>query len=422
MGFPWPRRLEGLELHVADWKGTPLHRWPGRQVIAVVQGRAAGHVEFYLHPDALALEVSYLEVAPGFRSLGLASLLMDRLYETYPQAWINHGRRSVEGAHWWDQYRDPSPERNIHNRPPADWARYFRAPSIAADRVVNRGRNKWYDLDGHRAAEYRYGERLEEEYQGHAQAFEPDTGALRADPARQHLYAAQVVVLPPGLHRHVHDPDRDATERAQALLEHIGHGNLPRSSEHTGYWNTSSEAALTDAWLSQLFDNEPPASPATHLVYQAHPLGADGQEVPQHVASMDWVDYTDPEDISVDLAGMSWRSTAAFTTVHHADFDPPVPAAAAPEEPQDASPQYRARYTEQGMLRTPVEAAPISEPFDDRRDEIKAMAHRLIRDSATRSAQAEAPRPDPPAAGRSRPDPRLPPPAPTTPRHPGQQR
>lgn len=417
MSSPVPGRLEGLELHVTGWKGNPRHRWAGHQVIAVVQGQAAGHVELHLHPDALALEVVLLEVAPGFRGRGLASLLMDRLHETYPHAWINHGRRTVDGAQWWDRYRDPAPERNIHNRPPADWARYFRAPGVAADRAVNRGRNKWCGLDGHRAAEYRYGERLEEEFEQHAQAFEPDTGAQRADPAQQDLYAAQVVVLPPGLHRYVHDPDLDAIERAQALLEHIGYGNVPRSSEHTGYWNTSPQAALTDAWLSQIFADVPPASPATHLVYQAHPLQADGQELPQHVASMDWVDYIDLKDISVNLAGMSWRSTAAPATVHRADFGSPVPAAIASEEPQGASPQYRARYTERGKLRVPLEPSPASEPFEDRRDEIRARAEEVIRDSARRSAQAAARRHTPPAAEHPQPGP----PTPPAPQHPGQR-
>ncbi|MGW1365179.1 GNAT family N-acetyltransferase [Streptomyces chartreusis] len=84
MAYAGPSRLRGLSLHLVGWKGDPRHRWPGRQVVALIQGRAAGHVEFYLHPDGLALEVSYLEVSTEFRNLGLASLLMDRMYEAHP--------------------------------------------------------------------------------------------------------------------------------------------------------------------------------------------------------------------------------------------------------------------------------------------------------------------------------------------------
>lgn len=415
MTFPGPA-LQGLSLHLADWKGNPLHRWPGRQVIAEVQGRAAGYVEYYLHPDGLAVEVVQLEVSPGFRSLGLAGLLMDRLHEVHPHAWVNHGHRSHAGAGWWDRYRDPAPERNIHNRPPAEWARYFHAPTVAANRVVNRARNKWLELDGHRAAEHRYGERLEEEYQQYALAFEPDTGAPRTDPSRQYLYAGQVVVLPPELHRYVHDLARPAAERAQALLEHIGHGNLPRSSDHTGFWNTTAQAALDDTWLAQLFQEVPFASPATHLVYQAQPIEGSLQSLPQHVGSFGWVDYTCPEDVSVNLAGLSWRSATDLTVVHHDVFDSPVPAAIAPEDPQDASEQYRARYDELGMRYTPPSST-ASWPFEDQRDEIKARAEKLIRDSAERSTPAAPSRRAAPAANQPRP---LGPPPPA-PRSPGQR-
>lgn len=71
-------------VHLAGWKGDPAHRWPGRQIIAVLDGQAVGHVEFYLHSDNLALQVVGVQVHPGFRKRGLASLLMDRLYEAHP--------------------------------------------------------------------------------------------------------------------------------------------------------------------------------------------------------------------------------------------------------------------------------------------------------------------------------------------------
>ncbi|WP_405787203.1 hypothetical protein OG753_04095 [Streptomyces sp. NBC_00029] len=66
---------------------------------------------------------------------------------------------------WWDRYTDPAPERNIHNRPPSEWAQYFDAVQVAAQRAKIAYLNRHFDLDGHRAAEYRYGERLEAEAQ-----------------------------------------------------------------------------------------------------------------------------------------------------------------------------------------------------------------------------------------------------------------
>ncbi|MEU9056536.1 hypothetical protein AB0D37_40145 [Streptomyces sp. NPDC048384] len=134
---------------------------------------------------------------------------------------------------------------------------------------------------------------------------------------------------------------------------------------------------------------------------------------------MGWVDFKDAEDVSVDLAGMSWRSTTELATQHRIVFDSPVPAAIAPDAPQDASPQYRARYDELGMLRVPSETIPAPEPFEDRREEIMERAQKVIRDGAHRSAQAAArPQPVPPASGHSQPlgDP---PPGHGTPHHQG---
>jgi hypothetical protein len=86
----------------------------------------------------------------------LAYLLMDRLYEAHPDAWINHGLRTDEGGRWWHRYRDPAPERNVHNRPPAEWAAYFLAPGVDRGRAANRVWNQLFALDGHQGAEHRY--------------------------------------------------------------------------------------------------------------------------------------------------------------------------------------------------------------------------------------------------------------------------
>ncbi|MFJ2825940.1 GNAT family N-acetyltransferase [Streptomyces toxytricini] len=236
----------------SGWKAGPGHRWPGRQAIAVVDGRQAGSVKFFAHPQGLAVEIDMLEVAEDFRGRGLASLLIDTVYEAYPNAWINHGLRTMDGAHWWDRYRDPAPGRNIHNRPPQEWASHFRASRVAADKAHNASWNTHFGLDGHQGTEYRYRERLELEFIGHDKSFvrRPDWPVV--DPTVQDLYAGHLVYLPAGLHRFLHDPDLPAAQRAHALLDHLRHGNLPRPDEHTGWWNTTAQAALEDALHREL--------------------------------------------------------------------------------------------------------------------------------------------------------------------------
>ncbi|MGW1506114.1 hypothetical protein ACWCQW_48025 [Streptomyces mirabilis] len=201
-----------------------------------------------------------------------------------------------------------------------------------------------------------------------------------------------MVFLPPGLHRFVHDPARPAAERAHALLQHTGHGNLPRSSDYTGYWNTTADSAFEDTALSQLFQNAPLAAPATHLVYQAEPLTGRPDDLPLHKAGFTYVDYTDPADIPVELTGLSWRRGSDLETVHHTAFDHPVQASLAPEDPKDASVQYRARYDESGRLRPPPPDTEAS--FEGRSAEIRQRAEELIQASARRSRQGvRAPRP-----------------------------
>ncbi|MFJ2627671.1 GNAT family N-acetyltransferase [Streptomyces sp. NPDC087532] len=363
-----------------DWKGQPEHRWPGRHVIAVRNGRAIGNIDFYAHPDALALEISLLFVYPEFQGRGVATMMMNAVYEAYPDAWINHGRRTPDGAHWWNRYREPAPGRNIHNRPPQEWAAFFAASRVGADRQRNADWNSEYGLLGNRKAEYRYGQRLEEEFQRYDSVYvsRPDIPAL--DPARQDLYAGQLVYLPPGLHQYVHRPDRPAADRAHALLSHIRHGNLPRNTDFTGFWNTDPRTAFDDVIQQELFlDSSSPRS-ATHVIYQGLPHNSD--EEPQYKSTAEYVEYTDPADIGINLTGMRWRSSTRQDMVHEALFDRPVAAAIAPEHPRAATARYRALYDETGELRTAgaVTTAAVETPAA----RIRALTQRLLEDSADR--------------------------------------
>ncbi|GAA2639283.1 hypothetical protein GCM10010425_49100 [Streptomyces spororaveus] len=400
-------RWEGVSLRLAGWKAGPGHRWPGWQVIALVDGRQAGSVQFHAHPRGAAVAVSMLEVLDGFRGRGLASLLIDTVYEAYPDAWVDHGVRTIDGAHWWDAYRDPAPGRNIHNRPPGEWAAYFMASRVAADKTRNASWNRHFGLDGHGGAEYRYRQRLEMEFIGHDKSFLRRVDMPQADPTAQALHAGQLVHLPPRLHRYVHDPGNPAEQRAHALLDHLGHGNLPRPEDHTGWWNTTPGAALDDAVHRELAaGGQGPGLPATQLVFHALPLP---DEIPEYESAGSYLEYTSSGDVPVELAGLSWRQSSAPQTLHSAIFDLPVEAAVPPLYPQAASDSYLERYDEAGALRTPP--TPWEQLIAGRAGELRAVADRLLDGIAARAAAAP---PSPPAPGPTRADdPRQPPPAPT---------
>ncbi|MFI2437131.1 GNAT family N-acetyltransferase [Streptomyces sp. NPDC018693] len=194
---------EGLALWLTEWKVSTRIPWLGRHLVASVGSSVAGQLDFFLHPDGQAVKVVMLRVHPDFQRRGLAGVLMDALYAAHPTAWINHGWRTENGARWWNGYREPAPQRNVHNRPPAEWASYFDAVDVASDKAHNAHQNNYYGLDGHRDAVYRYGERLETEAALHAAAYRPVT-PVRVDPGAQPLHGAARLVLPPAVHEYVH--------------------------------------------------------------------------------------------------------------------------------------------------------------------------------------------------------------------------
>ncbi|MFJ2629010.1 GNAT family N-acetyltransferase [Streptomyces sp. NPDC087532] len=384
----------GLSLWKTSYKYDLGNSWSGQRLIAMVGGTMAGHLDFFVHPDGQALSVFLLEVSPAHRGQGLASVLMDALYASYPTAWIDHGtRREPDGILWWDRYSEPARERNIHNCPPQEWAKYFDARHVFADKADNAARNRTTGVHGHRDAEYRYGERTEVEAQQHAGYFREATTTY-ADPTTQPLYGSVLLYLPPGLHRFVHDDTRDIAARAEALLQNVGHGNLPRAGtveDFTGFWNTSLDAALADAAHAEAFQLDRPPQPSTHVAFRALPL--DGDEVPTYIAAGNHVHYTGSADIPVQLSGLSWRTPARPWNVHNAAFSSPVLASLPPLGPLDATPEYRARYDLLGELRSdapePVpQVGPAHAPHGER---IRALADKLIQDVAERTARPSAP-------------------------------
>lgn len=138
----------GLALWLTDWKVDLSWSWTPRRVMALVGGQPAGRIDFLVHPDGLAVSVWGMEVEPEFQRRNLALVMMDALYAAHPTAWIDHGGREPDGVRWWDRYTDPAPERNIHNQPPAEWARYFDALQVAAQRVKNAYQNRLFGSTG----------------------------------------------------------------------------------------------------------------------------------------------------------------------------------------------------------------------------------------------------------------------------------
>ncbi|MFE7332558.1 hypothetical protein ACFU8W_48525 [Streptomyces sp. NPDC057565] len=381
-----------MSLWLTDWTVEIGGAWSGRRLMALVGGAYAGRLDFVVHPDGQAVSVSGLEVSPEFQERNLAAVMMDALYAAYPSAWIDHGGRSREGTLWWDRYSDPAPERNIHNRPMAEWAVYFEALRVAGQKVQNALHNRYLGVDGHRDTAYRYGESLEEEARRYAPAFrEPPVQG--PDPATAELYGGMRLVLPPRYHQIVHNSSRDVGERAEMLLSQIGYGNLPFGAT----WSTTEHAAFGELAQEQLLDPSS-AQTQTHVAFHVQPLS--GPEIPSHSVKATWVKYLNSPGIEVKLAGMTWRSPQRPGVTHSATFTPPVDAAIAPEYWQDAGAEYRARYDEIGELRPGHAARRDAGPhlYEGRGSEISAMADKLIEGIAARMrdrATAPAPRPAP---------------------------
>ncbi|MFF3786381.1 hypothetical protein [Streptomyces sp. NPDC001933] len=264
---------------------------------------------------------------------------------------------------------------------------------------------------------------MEEEFHRYDSVYVSRAAVAALDPARQDLYAGQLVYLPPGLHRYVHRSDRPAADRAHALLSHIGHGNLPRNTAFSGFWNADPRTAFDDVVQQELFLESGSPRSATHVIYQGLPLIGDG--MPQYESTAEYVEYTDPADIAINLSGMAWRSGTHRDIVQEVSFGRPVAAAIAPEYPQQATADYRILYDEIGELREngPVTKAAVESSVD----RIRAVGQQLMEDSAerlrsigqqptddpdVRSSRSCSPQPGPPQAQRQPILPPKPPPGP----------
>lgn len=196
------------------------------------------------------------------------------------------------------------------------------------------------------------------------------------------------------LHSYIHDRAADPALRAEALLEHLGHGRLPRE------WNATQHAAFEDAYHEEVFQDEEgapdeslspdiaaPRSTATHVVFSVRPLSA-GQQPPHH-GQVSWLNFTGSVDVDLEVTDVSWRSADVPAITHTAHFGRAVRAAIAPLDRSHASAGYRARYDATGFLRAASAQQPQpAHPYAHRAAEIRNRAERLTRQVPDRTPTA----------------------------------
>lgn len=121
---------------------TPTHVLKGYQ-----HGQHVGSLHYQQSDDGKAAYVTNLESHKA-EGHGVGSALMDDLYSHAHRSgmWINHGQRTPEGLNWWNSYREPYPEHNVHNAMPnqgiqassehpgvKSWQHYWDPREVAAD-------------------------------------------------------------------------------------------------------------------------------------------------------------------------------------------------------------------------------------------------------------------------------------------------
>ncbi|MGW4440366.1 hypothetical protein ACWELO_32295 [Streptomyces sp. NPDC004596] len=256
---------------------------------------------------------------------------------------------------------------------------------MASDRAQLAHRNDRYGLDGHRDAVYRYGELGEQEADDYVSLCRPVQAAM-LDPAAQPLHGATRLFLLPSLHAHVHDGRQDVAARAAALLEYLGHGNLPCTR-----WYGTRQQAFEDAYHQEVFEGGIPAQAATHV---ASTLNRLERAAASHTVTPALVDFTAAADIPVEVTAVAWRDAQQPHRMHTAVFAPAVEAAVAPGVRWPASAAYTARFDEAGFLRAPQSAETAAAQDGDLAQRVRAMADWLLEEQASRTSPPQfQPRP-----------------------------
>jgi hypothetical protein len=121
---------------------TPTHVLRG-----FINGQHVGSLHYQQSDDGKAAYVTNLESHKS-KGHGVGSAMMDDLYSHahHNGMWINHGQRKPAGMGWWNSYREPHPEHNVHNSMPnqgiqaspehpgaKSWQHYWDPREVAAD-------------------------------------------------------------------------------------------------------------------------------------------------------------------------------------------------------------------------------------------------------------------------------------------------
>lgn len=100
----------------------------------------AGQIHFSRSDDGNAYEVRMMHTKEPAEGRGIASAMMDDLYDHVREhgRWLNHGERTGPGNYWWSGYAEPHPEVNTHHaRPEEGWADYWSPHDVAPEMAAN---------------------------------------------------------------------------------------------------------------------------------------------------------------------------------------------------------------------------------------------------------------------------------------------
>lgn len=321
-----PEHPEGFETRIErSYKGDT---GSSQNLVGYINGRRVGHINYSMYGNgdpekADALKVNFLHTGsadpsaarvdvrtrPTGTGRGVASALMDHLYEKHPQAWINHGYRTSDGLKWWRRYQEPDPGRNVHNVHPSEgWNRYFDPEEVASDVRENEDKDPGHHTDSHDVG-WAFDEYLGE---GDGETYQPS-------PTDHALHHGTAVQLPLSTHRIVHNSDLPVEQRARHLLDHLGRGNMPEYNWHMDRNEAAYQAHTAHPEASgDTFGNTEPTQVMLHLDPPDHKAVSDEDVENYHEYGGGAFDMPGREGQSrhLRLRGISWAQKGRAFTGH----------------------------------------------------------------------------------------------------------
>lgn len=246
--IPAERRARNLQ----DHPNTATHELAG-----YINGQKVASAYLQVSDDQRAVHVTNLHTHAR-RGKGSASALMDDLYSHAKQngQWINHGGRTEAGLSWWNSYREPHPELNVHNVHPdtpmpashdhpggQPWSAYWSPHKVAEHMWANHLSDPEGKHDGpHFAPQDHEDDPHHERWQ---QSHNPE-GQEPHEAELEGHWAGGIARLHPDDHEIVHDPYVPPAHRARHLLSAL---NRASDIHHSGwtYDKDKAKGAIQDA-------------------------------------------------------------------------------------------------------------------------------------------------------------------------------